>query len=260
MLGSTTVAVTPDRRASAWRRAHAPRRPRWPSDVSDVLPDELDPAHAGGSAPDARHMMASASAGSGSPGSAGGDSAEEAELAALSAAFVAGDERALAEAYQRWSGLVFTLALRSLGDRGEAEDVTQKVFVSAWRGRAGYDRRRSRLSTWLVGIARHCIADAHEARARRIRSEEALLSLVEVTGDHVDETEATADRLLVADELARLEPEPRRVMELAFYEDLTHSQVADILGLPLGTVKSHIRRSLARLRSRLEVSDGPRGA
>lgn len=258
MLGSTTVAVTPDRRAGAWRRTTAaPRRPRWPSDVSDVLPDELDPAHSGASAPDARRMMAAASA---APGSGDGDSAEEAELAALSAAFVAGDERALAEAYQRWSGLIFTLALRSLGDRGDAEDVTQKVFVSAWRGRAGYDRRRSRLSTWLVGIARHCIADAHEARARRIRSEEALLSLVEVTGDHVDDTEATADRLLVADELARLEPEPRRVMELAFYEDLSHSQVADILGLPLGTVKSHIRRSLARLRSRLEVSDEPRGA
>ncbi|MCS5495638.1 sigma-70 family RNA polymerase sigma factor [Cnuibacter physcomitrellae] len=187
-------------------------------------------------------------------------SAEDAELAAVGAAFVAGDERALAEAYRRWSRLVFTLALRSLGDRDEAEDVTQKVFVAAWRGRAGYDPARSKLATWLVGITRHCIADAHEARSRRLRSEQALAALAEVRQTQVDDTAAAADRLLVADELSRLDPEPRRVMELAFYGDLTHAQVADTLGLPLGTVKSHIRRSLTRLRSRLEVNDEPHGS
>jgi len=175
----------------------------------------------------------------------------ETDLSTLAEAFGAGDERALAEVYARWGSLVYTLAVRSLGDSGDAEDVTQKVFVAAWRGRSSYDPARAKLPGWLVGIARHCIADAHEARARQRRSEEAYAEqrVVPAGDDVVDATE----RMMIADELKHLEPVPRRVMQLTFYDDLTHAQIADTLGLPLGTVKSHIRRSLVRLRSRLEV-------
>lgn len=176
-----------------------------------------------------------------------------AEDQALSDAFRAGDEAALAEAYSRWSALVYTLALRSLGDPRDAEDVTQKVFVSAWRGRIRYDPDRARLGAWLVGITRHCIADTHQARTRARSAEEAHTAEQPAIRD--DDTEELADRLMVSDELARLDPVPRQVMKLAFYADLTHTQIADHLGLPLGTVKSHIRRSLTRLRTRLEVND-----
>ena len=177
----------------------------------------------------------------------------EPDLASLVAAFRAGDERALAEAYARWSALIYTLAVRSLGDPGEAEDVTQKVFIAAWRGRAGFDPDRAALPAWLVGIARHSIADAHEARARRRRLEQTLVD--DADGYTVDESADVAERLLLGEELNRLEPVPQRVMRLAFYDDLTHMQIADTLGLPLGTVKSHIRRSLTRLRTRLEAND-----
>ncbi|MBM7504407.1 RNA polymerase sigma factor [Agromyces aurantiacus] len=174
---------------------------------------------------------------------------------ALGREFAAGDERALREAYARWSPLVFRLALRSLGDRTDAEDVTQQVYISAWKGRHTFDLARSTLSAWLVGIARHRIADAHEARARARRLEETLVLEASAGSEAVDDD--LAERVMVAEELERLEPVPRRVMKLAFYDQLSHSQIAETLGIPIGTVKSHVRRSLTRLRSRWEVDDGP---
>lgn len=173
---------------------------------------------------------------------------------ALVDAFCSGDDRALVGVYERWSSLVYTLALRSLGDSRDADDVTQKVFVAAWRGREKYDPARASMGSWLVGITRHSIADAHEARSRRRRADEA--HVLENAVATTDDTAEVADRLMMADELERLDPVPRTIMKLAFFADLTHAQIAERLELPLGTVKSHIRRSLSRLRIRLEVNDG----
>ena len=174
---------------------------------------------------------------------------DDADPDAVASAFRAGDEAALAIAYRRWGALVHTLALRSLGQLQDAEDVTQRVFIKAWRSRSSFDPDRAGLGAWLVGITRHEIADAHAVRART-----AALPM--------DGVEAAApeddldDRVLIDDELARLSPQARQVVRLAFYDDLTHQQIGERLGLPLGTVKSLIRRSLERMRHRLEVRDG----
>ena len=171
----------------------------------------------------------------------------------FTAAFIAGDEQALAWVYQRWSPLVYTLAVRSLGDVSDAEDVTQKTFVAAWTGRTGFDSSRARLSTWLVAIAKNKIADTHEARARIARLQ-AQLAATTSPLEWVTEPDDLADTLVVSDEIAHLEPEAQKVVRLAFYDDLTHHEISERLGLPLGTVKSHIRRSLQRMRARLEVT------
>ncbi|MCM3696314.1 sigma-70 family RNA polymerase sigma factor [Microbacterium oleivorans] len=167
----------------------------------------------------------------------------------LAERFAAGDETVVKAMYDRWSRIIYTLAVRSLGDTTEAEDVTQRTFVSAWTSRSSYRVDGAPLGVWLITIARRRIADAHEARARAARLEEALKAVVpEAVAEH-----DVSDAMLVADEVAQLEPDARAVLALAFYEDLTHQQISDRLGMPLGTVKSHIRRSLTRLRARLEA-------
>lgn len=174
--------------------------------------------------------------------------------AGLARDFAAGDDDALARCYARWSPLLYTLAMRSLGNVSDAEDVVQKVFVAAWRGRATYDSSRP-LGGWLVGITRNAIADAHASRSKLKAIHERLATAAPALV--VDDDSALIDRLTVADEIGRLEPDAQRVIRLAFFEGMSHSQISQQVGLPLGTVKSHIRRSLDRMRARLEAHRGP---
>lgn len=165
------------------------------------------------------------------------------------------DQAALAEIYRRWSPLVFTIALRSLRERSDAEDVTQQVFVAAWRSRHSLVVSDSALPAWLVGITRHRVADRYAAHARDRRNQLAVEALPDRSGPA--QWDRLVDRLVLADELDRIEEPRRTILRLAFYEDKTHQQIAAVLGLPLGTVKSHVRRGLLHLRTRLgEVTDG----
>ncbi|MFD0265691.1 RNA polymerase sigma factor [Streptomyces sp. NPDC127106] len=175
----------------------------------------------------------------------------------LAAGFAAGDERCTEAAYRRWRPLVHALAHRSLGDEREAEDVTQQVFLAAWRGRGRYRPGPGGFGAWLTGITRHKVADALQARARRARAAAAAARAAPLTvaggpgSAPLGEAEQAVDRLLVLGELARLPSAQQQVLRLAFYGDLTQTQIADRTGLPLGTVKSHMRRALDRLRRTL---------
>ncbi|MET4656511.1 sigma-70 family RNA polymerase sigma factor [Streptomyces fungicidicus] len=170
----------------------------------------------------------------------------------LARGLAAADEEAFAAIYRRWGSLVHTMATRSLGDTHEADDVTQQVFIGAWRGRNGFRPDRGALGAWLVGITRRKIIDALAARTRR-------LSLVDSAAHGAAPAATTAaapddvlDRVLLVEALSRLPRAQREVLCLAFFEDLTQAQIAERTGVPLGTVKSHARRGLHRLRMVIE--------
>ncbi|MET3982863.1 sigma-70 family RNA polymerase sigma factor [Streptomyces sp. PvR034] len=185
-----------------------------------------------------------------------GDDAEDARLAAL---FLAGDEDGMTAVYLRWRPLVHSLARRWLGDEREAEDVTQQVFLAAWRGRGGYRPGSGDLGGWLVGITRHKVADALAARTRRARAVAAAGTLCAGAAPSAGPAgpEQALDRVFVLGELARLPSAQQRILRLAYYGDLTQTQIAARTGMPLGTVKSHMRRALQCLRSALQAQPLP---
>jgi len=173
----------------------------------------------------------------------------------LAAAFHAGQEWALAQAYERWAGLVHGVSLRALADVSDAEDATQQVFIRAWRGRTTFDPTRGSLAGWLVGITRHVCADVWHQRARRAKQVDAARAVMSPEqAPATDAPEHAVERLTLLDALDDIDQPARGIVELAFFHDLTHTQISERTGLPLGTVKSHIRRTLLRLRDSLEVS------
>lgn len=183
---------------------------------------------------------------------------ETRELVELSRRFKEGDEESFTDAYRRWGGMVHTMAWRTTGDRHTAEDITQQVFFDAWRGRHRYDPQRGDLAAWLAGITRHKAMDALTVRTR-------LTAVVRAecteSGDRQDTApgggpEATLDRVLLLEALTGLPVHQREVLCLAFYGGLTQVAISEWTGMPLGTVKSHMRRGLRSLRRSL---DGPVG-
>lgn len=169
---------------------------------------------------------------------------------AVEAAFAQGEDDALRAAYDAHGPLVYSFCRRSLGD-DRAKDVTQEVFVSAWRARDRFDSSKGSLAGWLMGITKNRLIDNVRAEqrhsSRRADSEPGELP-VEPDVDRV------GDRMLVADALKSLPERSRTVIELAYLSDLTHTQIAEKTSLPLGTVKSDIRRGLASIRRHLEPS------
>ncbi|CAM3525490.1 RNA polymerase sigma factor [Nocardioides zeicaulis] len=184
---------------------------------------------------------------------------EEESVEGLALRFRDGDELALGRVFDRWSALVHTYALRSLGDTHDAEDVTQQVFVAAWRSRATLTPSPSTFPAWLLGIARHKVADARAARARDARKVHAVAAVTTPDDAVAADDAALADRLVVRQLVDEMDEPRRTVLLLAFWGDQPHSDIAATTGLPLGTVKSHLRRGLAQLHRVLEeVRHGPR--
>jgi RNA polymerase sigma-70 factor, ECF subfamily len=177
------------------------------------------------------------------------------------AAVATGDQKAFGELYDRLSNPLYSLALRMLGDAAEAQDALQDIFLQIWRRAGGYDPGQSSVFSWAVMMTRSRVIDRLRARGRRLRvlvdpGEEGN----ETVASDASRGESAADNVSRNDEAARvrsilsqLPPDQREAIELAFFSDLTHHEIAQRLNQPLGTIKARIRRGLLRLKERIAV-------
>lgn len=183
------------------------------------------------------------------------DSTEE----RLAKAFSTSDAWTLREVYDRYGTQVYRVAVACVRNAGDAEEITQTVFADAWRAKESFDPVKGSLGGWLMAITKRRCID----RLRTLDRNRRDVAAVVAGGHHGHEMpgpDQVVERIVVADQLARLPQTQRAVLRLAFYDDLTHNQIASLTGLPLGTVKSHLRRGLEQLRRRWEVDGGTSGS
>ncbi|MGA9278346.1 RNA polymerase sigma factor [Ilumatobacter sp.] len=170
--------------------------------------------------------------------------------AAVAARWVAGDDDALKAAYDQFGALVYTYCSRSLRDPATAADCVQETFLSAWRSRDRFDPARGAFAAWLLGIARFRVLDSYRKAAKTpVPTDDADLASVGDSAEPADD--GLADQLLIARALEALHPRARSVVELAFFSDLTQAEISAQLDMPLGTVKSDLRRGLETMRREL---------
>lgn len=160
-----------------------------------------------------------------------------------------GDADALRELYDRYGSIVFGMTYRLLGDRHAAEECTQDVFVCVWRTARSYEPTRARVSTWLLTIARNRAIDATRRRAARPVDPHEDVWTVDESPDTADLVTSTDEASRVAAALAELPDAQREALSLAYFEGLSHAEIAERLRVPVGTVKGRIRLALDRLRA-----------
>ena len=151
----------------------------------------------------------------------------------------------MAQLYDRYSGVVYSVALRVLGDTGAAEDILQEVFMQIWRSPDIFDASRGSLAGWLAVIARNRAIDSLRKRRPEAEITEVIVS---VEPDLVRDVEWSRTIEKIRGALGSMPPPQRSALEMSFFEGLTHSEIAAKTGEPLGTIKTRIRAGLLALR------------
>jgi RNA polymerase sigma-70 factor (ECF subfamily) len=171
-----------------------------------------------------------------------------------------GDARGFEAVYERHSGAAFSLAYRMVGRGNVAEDVVQEAFLSIWRSGARYERARGSVRTWVLGIVHHRAIDqlrrssVHDKRRASDEGLEERLESGERTDNEVARREEAAS---IRSAMTTLPADQSHVIELAYFGGFTHTEIAEILGAPVGTVKGRMRLGLEKLRNQLRMLEMP---
>lgn len=172
--------------------------------------------------------------------------------AALVVALARGERDALAALYDKYAPFLMSLALRIVRERREAEDLLHDVFLEVWRSAVDYDPRRGRVRTWLAIRMRSRALDRQKSArvSRQAGGPEGDAALASAAAAEPP-AEAGADRARVQAAVAALTPEQRRIVELAYFDGLSSSEIASAIAIPIGTVKSRMSAAIAKLRAAL---------
>lgn len=169
----------------------------------------------------------------------------------------AADAAAFEVLYERHGGVAFSLAYRMVGRRSQAEDVVQEAFISIWRSGARYDRAKGSVRTWVLGIVHHRGIDVlrrSNVHDRRRASDEGMEERFEAPERTETEVARRDEARIVREAMDGLPSEQRQVIELGYFGGFSHSEIAGMLDLPIGTVKGRMRLGLAKMRDVLEVT------
>jgi len=165
-----------------------------------------------------------------------------------------GNSKAFEVVYERHSGVSYSLAYRMVGTRNAAEDVVQEAFLSIWRSGARYERARGSVRTWVLGIVHHRAIDALRrsyVHDRRRASDEGIEERFEAKERTESEVARRDEARTVRTTMDTLPPEQCQVIELAYFGGFTHTEIADMLETPIGTVKGRMRLGLEKMRTQL---------
>ena len=173
----------------------------------------------------------------------------------LAAALAAGDVDALARLFDRYGQLAYSVSARILGDPSRAEDVVQEAFLKVWHSAGRFDARRGSLRTWVITVVRNRSIDYLRGRGAHERQEREIPPDAEAKGGGSDpwrEVAASFEREAILQALASLPPEQRQAVELAYFGGYSHREIAEMVRVPLSTVKGRMRLALEKLYSYLQ--------
>jgi RNA polymerase sigma-70 factor, ECF subfamily len=172
----------------------------------------------------------------------------------LAEALAAGDVAALAQLYDRYGSLAYSVSIRILGDPGKAEDVVQDAFLKLWHSASRFDSHRGSLRSWVITAVRNRSIDYLRGRSAHERQEREIPVEAEARGAGSDpwrEVAASIERDVIKEALGSLPPEQRQAVDLAYFGGYSHREIADMIGVPLSTVKGRMRLALEKLHSYL---------
>lgn len=170
-----------------------------------------------------------------------------------------GDERAFGVVFERHGAVAFSLAYRMCGSAGRAEEVVQEAFLSVWRSTTGYDPSRGSVRTWILGVVHNRAVDLlrrETIRAARNATDEFIGETIASSERTEAEVERRDEARRVHTALCGLPGDQRRVIELAYFGGFSHTEIAEILALPQGTVKGRMRLGMMKLRTELAGAGG----
>jgi RNA polymerase sigma-70 factor (ECF subfamily) len=162
---------------------------------------------------------------------------------------------ALAALYDRYAGMLYGLALKILGDSAPAQDVVHEAFMTAWRKAETYSQNRGQVATWLIVLCRNLAIDQYRVKmrlaSRKVEFEAAAKTLMSMEDDPAMTAVAADDVRRLREALVKLAPEQKQVIEMAYFQGMTQTEIAAATKTPLGTVKTRTRQALLTLRGAL---------